>query len=170
MNRWLKRWGPLAAVLLVSLAVVWGWGWLAHRHAGAAAEGDSEEASRVSTVDGESVLTLDRDTERLSGLVIAPLEPASTSPGVVVPESAIVWLDGQAWLYLQRPPSALPAEPEGGDTSESADRFVRRRVPMDEPVAGGWRGTEGFSPGDAVVVTGAQVLLSEEFRSEIPGE
>jgi len=35
------------------------------------------------------------------------------------------------------------------------------------PVSGGWFATRGFAPGDRVVTSGSQQLLSEEFRSQI---
>jgi hypothetical protein len=47
----------------------------------------------------------------------------------------------------------------------AADRFVRRPVPTDLPAAGGYLAEQGFSPGDRVVTTGAQSLLSQEFKS-----
>lgn len=75
--------------------------------------------------------------------------------GSVVPESAVVWWQGKAWVYQQ--------------TSDSA--FTRREVPTDNPLPGGY-----FVPGSAfvpktkLVTVGAQSLLSEEFRSQIQQE
>lgn len=60
--------------------------------------------------------------------------------GVQVPESAVVWLDGKPWVYVQ----------------ESDSRFVRREF-----------GTQTVAPNERVVITGAQMLLSQEFRSQI---
>ena len=47
----------------------------------------------------------------------------------------------------------------------SDERFDRRPVPLDRPAGNGYVVTRGFAAGDKVVVTGAQTLLSEEFKS-----
>jgi hypothetical protein len=74
--------------------------------------------------------------------------------GVVVPSSAIVWWQGDAWIYEQT----------------AVGEFTRRPVSTDQPVAGGFFVTKGLSPGEKIVLTGAQALLSEEFRSQIQPE
>ena len=50
-----------------------------------------------------------------------------------------------------------------------AGRYARVRLAGDHPVGDGWLATEGgdLAPGDTVVVRGAQVLLSEEFKSRV---
>jgi hypothetical protein len=67
--------------------------------------------------------------------------------GLIVPTPAVVWSEGKAWVYQQT----------------ATDRFARRAVPTDIPVKRGFFVTEGFSPGDKLVVQGAQALLSEEL-------
>ena len=84
----------------------------------------------------------------LTGFLQLPGEPAN---GVIVPNAAVVHSDGRAWIYVQT-----------GDTT-----FARREISLDHPVAGGWFVTNGVAPGDKVVVTGAQTLLSEERKTEI---
>ncbi len=74
--------------------------------------------------------------------------------GVVVPSSAVVWSQGTAWGYVE----------------ESAGKFKRIPLQTDRPEAHGWFVTEGFAPGSRVVVSGAQTLLSEEFRSQIQAD
>ncbi len=74
--------------------------------------------------------------------------------GVLVPRSAMVWWQGNAWVYQQT----------------AVGRFVRRQVPNDTPLASGAFVSRGFSPGDQIVIRGAQTLLSEEFRSQIQPE
>lgn len=59
---------------------------------------------------------------------------------VQAPESAVVWLDGKPWVYVE----------------EASGRFVRRPF-----------GAQAIAPNERVVVTGAQMLLSQEFRSQI---
>ena len=50
------------------------------------------------------------------------------------------------------------------------DRFVRTPVSASRLIAGGWFNAEGLEPGEAVVVTGAQLLLSEELEYRIRNE
>jgi multidrug efflux pump subunit AcrA (membrane-fusion protein) len=76
--------------------------------------------------------------------------PGTTGEGVLVPRSALVQYEGRLWVYLQTKP----------------DRFTRRPVPADLPAANGLLAAHGFAAGDRVVVTGAQTLLSEEFKSQ----
>jgi hypothetical protein len=46
-------------------------------------------------------------------------------------------------------------------------QFERRQLDVTSPVARGWFVPSGFVTGEHVVVTGAQVLLSEELKSQI---
>ncbi len=114
--------------------------------------------SRVSIAHGETIVTLDAATQQLSGIVTAALASSvaegrggKQTPGVIVPDSAVVWLDGKAWVYVRK----------------DAEHFVRRAVPVSRPAGEGWFVTKNYSAGDRVVVQGAQLLLSEEFRSQI---
>jgi hypothetical protein len=74
--------------------------------------------------------------------------------GVIVPSSAVVWWAGRAWVYRLT-----------GD-----DTFSRREIPTDMPdeTGGGFVIPASLlaDKGD-VVTAGAQMLLSEEFRSQI---
>jgi hypothetical protein len=70
----------------------------------------------------------------------------SSTRGVVVPSSAVVWAQGKAWTYVQ----------------EDARQFSRREVPTGSPVDAGYFVSTGFSAQDKVVTQGAQSLLSEE--------
>ncbi len=92
---------------------------------------------------------------RVGMRVTATLEDASGArSGVSVPFSAQVWHGGKAWVYLKR-----------GDES-----FERREVTSGESTGDGWFNGAPFKPGDSVVVSGAQLLLSEEFRYQIKDE
>ena len=84
----------------------------------------------------------------VTGFLQLPGEPAH---GVVVPDAAVVRSDGRAWIYVQT-----------GDTD-----FARREIILDHPAPGGWFETNSVAPGDKIVVTGAQTLLSEERKSQI---
>jgi hypothetical protein len=74
--------------------------------------------------------------------------------GFFIPEQAIVWYAGKPWTYVQE------------------DEAVYRRRPLfdGESVAGGIFIQSGFNAGDALVVAGSQMLLSEEFRWQIMDE
>ena len=81
--------------------------------------------------------------------------PRSCDPrqGVAVPPAAVVYHGGKAWVYVKT----------GGET------FARREVTTREEVEGGWF-DEGLAAGDAVVVSGAQLLLSDELKYQIRNE
>jgi hypothetical protein len=79
--------------------------------------------------------------------LLAHLSIGNPMKGLIVPTSAVVWSEGKAWVYQQT----------------AADRFARRAVPTDISVESGFFVVEGFSPGDKLVIQGAQALLSEEL-------
>ena len=78
--------------------------------------------------------------------VILDVEPLR---GVFVPETAVIWRDGQAWIYLKR----------------TAQNFERIVLPTEYKAVGGWFAARPDWAGMDVVVAGAQTLLSEEFRT-----
>ncbi|TAN52494.1 MAG: hypothetical protein EPN21_03785 [Methylococcaceae bacterium] len=77
-----------------------------------------------------------------------------TSIGVELPVTAVLWRAGQPWVYLQ--------------TGEQ--QFVRRLIAAYHDNGDSWFVDTGLKPGDKLVVNGAQLLLSEEFRRQIPDE
>jgi multidrug efflux pump subunit AcrA (membrane-fusion protein) len=86
------------------------------------------------------------------GMAITALLPAGpAAAGLLIPDGALVQWEGLVWAYVQRAPG----------------RYIRRRVPTDRPAAGGFFVAAGWNPGDTVVVTGAEQLLSEEFRARV---
>jgi hypothetical protein len=74
--------------------------------------------------------------------------------GVVVPVSAVVWHAGKAWAYVEL----------------AEEQFERREVATAHELDGGWFNAGAFKPGEEVVVGGAQLLLSEEFKYQIRNE
>lgn len=83
--------------------------------------------------------------------VTAYLEvPGAPRKGIVIPRSAVVRQAGKTWVYVQT----------------AKDLFTRREVSLEDPTAEGWF-ARSLSAGDRVVTTGAQTLLSEEFKSQI---
>ena len=91
-------------------------------------------------------------SDLLPGMTVTASLPAGLPrEGVVIPASAVVWQQGSAWVYIRQKPGS----------------FVRRELLPDMPVADGWFAFKGFEPGEMVVVTGAQQLLSQEFHARI---
>ena len=93
------------------------------------------------------------DRSRTSPMDTIP-PPANTPQpltGVVVPHAAVVYAEGKTWAYVQT----------------GADTFLRREVHLDHLTPEGWFVTSGIAAGERVVVTGAQMLLSEELKSQI---
>ncbi len=78
--------------------------------------------------------------------------------GYVIPPSAIVWWAGRPWVYAKI----------------ADDQFSRREIPTDMPVGRGGEFVVPVSafpePEQPIVLKGAQMLLSEEFRSQIQVE
>jgi hypothetical protein len=83
--------------------------------------------------------------------VTASLPDGAKVEGALVPDAAVVQWGGLAWAYLRRGPG----------------EFARVAVSTDQPAPGGWVAGPPLAPGDSVVVTGAQELLSEEFRARV---
>jgi biotin carboxyl carrier protein len=73
--------------------------------------------------------------------------------GVFVPDDAVVQWDAMAWVYVRA----------------GKGRYVRARLSTDYPVQGGYVVLDGLADGDTIVVQGAQLLLSEEFRASSAG-
>ncbi len=77
--------------------------------------------------------------------------PGERSRAVVVPSSAVVRHMGESFAYVR----------------ESGDEFQRRRLIGLSLTPGGYAVADGLAEGEEVVVTGAQLLLSEELKSQI---
>ncbi len=96
-----------------------------------------------------------REAGLVPGMNLVALVPAGPeAKGVIVPAAAVVWWQGKSWVYAQRDP----------------DHFIRKEISTDAPVKEGWFISKNLSADDRIAVSGAQLLLSEELRAEIPGE
>ncbi|MGQ0441966.1 MAG: hypothetical protein ACT4OH_00750 [Methylophilaceae bacterium] len=78
--------------------------------------------------------------------------------GVVIPSSAVVWYAGIPWAYFKQ-----------ASGTKELDEFVRKPISADTEVDTGWF-NQGLSVENEVVVSGAQLLLSEEFKYLIKNE
>lgn len=74
--------------------------------------------------------------------------------GVIVPSVAVVWHAGKAWVYVK----------------DDEQTFSRHEVSTAQELDGGWFNAVGFDADDEVVVSGAQLLLSEELKYQIRNE
>ena len=75
--------------------------------------------------------------------------------GVYVPSDTVVWQAGQPWIYLH----------------DGMNFFYRRTLQNPVRLSDGWFiPDDQVSEGDLIVTTGAQMLLSEEYRWQIPDE
>lgn len=91
----------------------------------------------------------------LTGMNVQALLPSGpTTEGVTVPGSAVVWWQDRAWVYLNATPHA----------------FVRTEIPTDQLASGGGFIVKDLPRQARIVVRGAQLLLSEEFRAQIQVE
>lgn len=84
---------------------------------------------------------------------VVPAQASSSMKGVIVPNQAIAWHGGMAWIYVKT----------------KADTFLRKPVASDIELDNGWF-DNSLTPGTEVVIRGAQLLLSEEFKFQIKNE
>jgi hypothetical protein len=75
--------------------------------------------------------------------------------GLLIPNSAVVWYGGKAWIYKK----------------QDKENFVRLPISTERPYKGGWFNESSIIKADDEIVTsGAQLLLSEEFKYQIKNE
>lgn len=78
---------------------------------------------------------------------------SSARNGVIVPSNAVVWHGGKPWVYIK----------------QAHHQFVRKPINADTEVEDGWF-VEDLPASSEVVTSGAQLLLSEEFKYLIKNE
>ncbi|SDJ49555.1 Multidrug efflux pump subunit AcrA (membrane-fusion protein) [Bradyrhizobium sp. Rc2d] len=94
------------------------------------------------------------DSGLLPGMnTIVYVPSGNTYEGVFVEDTAIVRWQGRSWVYLRVNSDSFRRHPISTDQPVSDDDYVVRDIPS----------------GSEIVVRGAQVLLSEEARSELRG-
>lgn len=80
------------------------------------------------------------------------LPVGAETQGALIPESAIVWWQGRAWAYTQHDPT----------------HFVRHELPPNQSTGDGWFVPQGFAQSEPIVMTSAQLLFSEELKTQTP--
>lgn len=85
--------------------------------------------------------------------VEASAAKSTKSNGVIIPSNAVVWYAGTPWAYFKN----------------GEDQFIRKPISANTEVDTGWF-NKGIDPDSEVVISGAQLLLSEEFKYLIKNE
>ena len=70
--------------------------------------------------------------------------------GVLVPRSAVVRYDDKSWVYVQT----------------TSAKYVRHEISIVQSTEQGWFVSSGLTANNQLVVAGAQMLLSEELKSQ----
>ncbi|MDO9151980.1 MAG: hypothetical protein Q7U33_11415 [Methylotenera sp.] len=108
------------------------------------------------TIQGKTYFYHAVTSELRAGMQINATTATSSkkSNGVIVPNNAIIWYAGKPWVYQKM----------------EADQFSRKPIHTDIEVEDGWFYQGQLKANDEVVISGAQLLLSEEFKSQIMNE
>jgi hypothetical protein len=92
------------------------------------------------------------ETGLLPGMnVLAFLPSGITVEGFIIPPQAIIWWQDRAWVYHQT----------------YSEAFTRVEISTELPAPGGGYVVKNFPSDAEIVMRGAQLLLSEEFRAQI---
>jgi hypothetical protein len=108
------------------------------------------------TIQGKTYYYLAKGTELRAGMQVNALSATSnkSSNGVLIPNTAIVWYSGKPWIYRKT----------------ANGKFSRLPINTDIELDSGWFYQGTLKANDQVVTSGAQLLLSEEFKSQITNE
>ena len=116
----------------------------------------SVAAQTQSVAQGESYYFQTGDKNIITGMNVTAWIPEQNEriAGVIIPKSALIWYMDQAFVYIK--------------TGEEI--FSRRTLDHYSASADGYFIPDAIKPGEQVVTKGAQMLLSEELRGQIPSE
>ena len=116
----------------------------------------SVAAQTETAAQGESYYFQTDDKNIITGMNVTAWIPEQNvqMTGVIIPKSALIWYMDQAFVYLK--------------TAE--ETFSRRTLDRYSASADGYFIFDAIKPGEQVVTKGAQMLLSEELRGQIPSE
>jgi multidrug efflux pump subunit AcrA (membrane-fusion protein) len=109
-----------------------------------------------SITQGESYYFQSTDKKIKTGMNITAWIPENdkSDTGVIIPKSALIWNMDQAFVYIK--------------TDE--ETFHRRIITQYTASNNGYFVANTIESGEKVVTKGAQMLLSEELRGQIPSE
>ena len=116
----------------------------------------SRAPASSATIQGKTYFYHASTKELRAGMQVNAVGSANgkLSDGVIIPNTAIIWYAGKSWVYKKT----------------ADDKFSRIPVTTDAEVENGWFHQGKLKAGDQVVTSGAQLLLSEEFKSQITNE
>lgn len=116
----------------------------------------SRAPASSATIQGKTYFYHAKTRELRAGMQINAVSTTSSqiNEGVIIPNNAIIWYAGKSWVYKR--------------TAE--DKFIRVPVTTEIELENGWFYQGSLRPNDEVVTSGAQLLLSEEFKSQITNE
>lgn len=116
----------------------------------------SRAPASSTTIQGKTYFYHAKTRELRTGMQVSATSTnsASVNEGVIIPDSAIIWYAGKPWIYKKI----------------ANDRFSRVPVVTNVETGNGWFFQGNLKPNDHVVSSGAQLLLSEEFKSQITNE
>jgi hypothetical protein len=116
------------------------------------------DAPADSGLPGRSVFALLQHTDAAEGerLLVWAMSDASvgTETGILVPPAALVVSDGRYWCYVERQPGL----------------FARVLVDLGRPMADGYFLAGSIKPGDAIVTSGAGLLLARQTNPSSEAE
>lgn len=102
-------------------------------------------------IQGRPFLYLADDALPAGQRLMARIVRSDHKAGLLIPLDAVVWYGGQRWVYVRDKPGS----------------FIRRPIPQGAfQTDKGLIVTGGFKAGEAIVVRGAQLLLSQELRPQ----
>jgi hypothetical protein len=107
-------------------------------------------------IQGETYFFKTASGKLRTGMRLDAWLPQGSEPlkGLFIPDMAMVWNDGQAWAYVKLQDGL----------------YQRRSLLSSLPAAGGVFITDEIHAGEILVMNGAQMLLSEEFKWQIEGD
>lgn len=107
-------------------------------------------------ISGKTYFYVAKSSELRAGMQVNTSSASSSKaePGVIIPNSAVIWYSGKPWVYQKT----------------AKDQFFRLPINTNIEVENGWFYQGKLKVNDEVVTSGAQLLLSEEFKSQITNE
>jgi hypothetical protein len=116
----------------------------------------SMAAKTESVAQGESYYFQTDDKNIITGMNVSAWIPEQHEQmkGVLIPKFALIWYMDQAFVYLKT----------------AKETFIRRNIDHYSASADGYFISDTIEPGEQIVTKGAQMLLSEELRGQIPNE
>jgi hypothetical protein len=121
-----------------------------------AAQYISPAPTSSATIQGKTYFYHAKATDLRAGMQIKVLSAQSKGGvnGVIVPNTAVIWYGGKPWVYQKL----------------GVEKFSRIPIKTDIEFENGWFNKGKLQANDEVVTSGAQLLLSEEFKSQITNE